>query len=117
MIYGIVFIDYLRLIYDYNQKNSRIRNIELSRELNVSRPTVTNKLKLMIKDGYVLNINNNLFLTEIGYDLCQRINQAIKVLKYQLSKSFVLEEEILNSWALSIIGNQDFENLCKILNL
>ncbi len=112
MIYGKVFIDYLRLIYQYNQNKIKIRNIEISKSLEVSKPTVTNKVKEMIQKGYVKNRNGELFLTEDGLRLCNQINDVIIQFEVKLRPLFTSVN--ITSWALAILGNQDFEQIFAV---
>lgn len=115
MIYGIVFIEYLRYIYQKGQENSRIRRVDISKGFGVSRPTAGHKLKAMEDDGYILIQDNTITLTKQGLRLCDKINKAIDLVKGNLRKGFLVSEEILTDWAVAILGSQDFESTYALL--
>jgi len=95
--------DYLEVIYNFIQDNQKVRAIDISRELNVSRASVSEALK-KLADKTLINYSRyeTLSLTEEGK------NYALEVLgKHKSIQKFF--EEILGA------GHEEScENACRI---
>ena len=49
---------YLRTIYRLSQDRSRIRNVDIAKELGYSKPSVTNAIKKLCSDGLISSEKN-----------------------------------------------------------
>ena len=59
--------DYLEVIFNYWELKNSVKAIEISRELNVSRASVTEALKKLEQQGFILyGRYENIRITEIG---------------------------------------------------
>ena len=95
--------DYLEIICNYKNENKNIRAIDISKELEVSRASVTEALKKLASKGFInYGRYETISLTESGNDIAQKI----------LSKHTVLQD-----FFVRIIGLTEEEasiNACKI---
>ena len=95
--------DYLEVISNYTEVNKNIRAIDISKELNVSRASVTEALKKLSQKGYVnYGRYDVLSLTESGKKIAQ-----IVVSKHNILKSFF--ENVLG-----LSEDEASKNACKI---
>jgi len=95
--------DYLEVICNYTNLNKNIRAIDISKELNVSRASVTEALKKLALKGYInYDRYEVLSLTEEGNKLAQQV----------VSKHIVLQKFFEEKLGLS--SNEASENACKI---
>ncbi len=59
--------DYLKTVYQLNLLRGRVRCVDLAREIGVSKPTVSNTVKRLKRDGYITAGENRCIeLTEAG---------------------------------------------------
>lgn len=72
---------YLRTIYRLSQDRSRIRNVDIAKELGYSKPSVTNAMKKLCDDGLICsNKENGIQLTERGLALAEESTERCDVL-------------------------------------
>ncbi|MBQ4114258.1 metal-dependent transcriptional regulator [bacterium] len=95
--------DYLEIIYNKFKADNGIKAIDISKELNVSRASVSEALKKLEKKGYVnYGYYGKISLTESGIKSAEMI-----VSKHQILQKFF--EKVLN---LNI--KEASENACNI---
>ena len=95
--------DYLEVICNYINNGIKIRAIDISKELDVSRASVTEALKKLALKGYVnYDRYGSLSLTDNGKSL------ALKI----ISKHAILERFFIEKLGLS--PEEASENACKI---
>ncbi|HBB42395.1 MAG TPA: metal-dependent transcriptional regulator [Treponema sp.] len=59
--------DYLEAILRLQKKNGKVRSIDVARHLNVSKPSVSRAMGILVEHGYlVISNSGNLELTEKG---------------------------------------------------
>jgi Mn-dependent DtxR family transcriptional regulator len=59
--------DYLKTIYKIKQLSGEVRSVAIAEALSVSKPTVSNKVKHLIKEGYItMDGSHCIELTEKG---------------------------------------------------
>lgn len=59
--------DYLKTIYNIKQLSGEVRSVAIAEALSVSKPTVSNKVKHLIKEGFITMDGSYLIeLTEKG---------------------------------------------------
>lgn len=68
--------DYLKIIYELGGHLKKVSNKEIARELGVSAPSVSEMIRKLIQDGYVISGNyQGVILTELGLKKAQKIRR------------------------------------------
>ncbi len=95
--------DYLETIYNVLEQNQKVRAIDISRELNVSRASVTEALK-KLADKNLINYGryNVISMTEDGK------NQALKVIEKHNTLLYFFET------IMGLDSQEAVETACKI---
>lgn len=65
--------DYLLSIYRLNKKDPKVTSIMLSKELEVSRASVSEMIKKLVQEGLVRYVDNIITLTESGENKAKMI--------------------------------------------
>ena len=95
--------DYLEVICNYDNSVNNIRAIDISKELNVSRASVTEALKKLATKGYITYGRYDLIsLTDSGREIAQKV-----ISKHNVLQTFF--EKILG-----LSSQEGSENACKI---
>lgn len=95
--------DYLEVICNYIEQHQNIRAIDISKELNVSRASVTEALKKLANKG---------FINYGRYDTISLTEKGEKIATNVVSKHLVLQTFFENILGLS--KEEASENACKI---
>lgn len=95
--------DYLEVISNYVDSERNIRAIDISKELNVSRASVTEALKKLALKG---------FINYGRYDVISLTDSGKKIAQDIVSKHNILQSFFENILGLS--ENEASENACKI---
>lgn len=95
--------DYLEIICNYVDSNKYIRAIDISKELKVSRASVTEALKKLASKGYI-NYGR--------YDSISLTEKGVSVAKEVVSKHLILQKFFEKTLGLS--EAEASENACKI---
>lgn len=73
--------NYLETIYILKKKYNYVRSVDLAKELNFSKPSVSRAIGILRDDGYVeIGDNGNLILTEKGLEKAKSIYERHLVL-------------------------------------
>ena len=112
--------DYLEIICNYVESNKNVRAIDISKELNISRASVTEALKKLENKGF-LNYGryDAISLTPIGKEIAQNIISKHKVLQTFFEKKLGLskEEASLNACKIEhVITENAFIQISKFIN-
>ena len=95
--------DYLEIICNHTNSEKNIRAVDISKELNISRASVTEALKKLANKGFVnYDRYEAISLTETGKEVAQKV----------VSKHTVLQIFFENILGLS--KEEASENACKI---
>ena len=95
--------DYLEVIYNYSNKNKSIRAIDISKELKISRASVSEALKKLTQKGYInYGQHEALALTDLGKETAQKILYKHTTLETFFEKILELDK------------NEATKNACKI---
>lgn len=95
--------DYLEVICNYTNSQNNIRAIDISRELNISRASVTEALKKLTSKGLInYDRYGAISLTETGKAIAEKIISKHLILQKFFEKILGLTEE------------EASENACKI---
>ena len=66
--------DYLEAILVLEQKNGDVRSLDLAEHMSVSKPSVSNAMKLLREGGFLTMDENKLIhLTELGREVAENI--------------------------------------------
>lgn len=95
--------DYLEVISNYLKKYNKIRAIDISKELNVSRASVSEALKRLSKQG-LINYSR--------YDAITITEEGEKIAHKVIKKHTLLQEFFSN--VLGLEEQEATENACKI---
>ncbi|MBR1746922.1 MAG: metal-dependent transcriptional regulator [Clostridia bacterium] len=72
---------YLETIYTLRKKGNRVRAIDVAEQLGFSRPSVSNALKFLKKEGLLyLDEANEIVLSKQGEEQAERVYERHKVL-------------------------------------
>ena len=95
--------DYLEIICNYNESNLKLKAIDISKELSISRASVTEALKKLESKGFInYSRYETISLTETGKSIAKNI-----VSKHKMLQSFF--EQVLG-----LPKDEASENACKI---
>lgn len=95
--------NYLEIICNYSNQGKTIRAIDISKELNISRASVSEALKKLSDKGYInYETHSTLILTDLGKETAQRI-----IFKHRVLQTFFEKILELDSCEAS-------ENACRI---
>ena len=66
--------DYLEAILMLQQKNGVVRSLDLAEHMNVSKPSISNAMKLLREGGFLtMDENKYIHLTDLGRDVAESI--------------------------------------------
>ena len=112
--------DYLEVICNYTNENKIVRAIDISKELKVSRASVTEALKKLSAKGYVnYGRYDTLSLTETGKTLAQNIVSKHNCLQKFFEEILGLqtEEASLNACKIEhVITENAFNKILDLVN-
>ena len=95
--------DYLEIICNSSLAQEKIRAVDISRKLNISRASTTEALKKLSEKGFInYNRHEAISLTETGKKIAEKV-----VSKHTILQRFF--EEVLN-----LSTEEASENACKI---
>ena len=85
--------DYLEAILVLNEKNGKVRSIDLANHMKFAKPTISIAIKQFRDNGYVtLDNDRNIHLTEKGAEIANRIHERHMLLSQVLMAIGVDEE-------------------------
>ena len=86
--------DYLETILQIKNKRGQVRSIDIAKELNYSKASVSVAMKKLRENNYITVDDNGLIsLTENGYEIAKKINERHELLISILVKLGVSEEQ------------------------
>ena len=92
---------YLETILLLTQSNDRVRSIDVAKELNYSRASVSRAMGLLEERGYIIFENNNIKLTENGNKKAHEILE-----RHELITKLLVE--------IGVNQSEAEENACRI---
>lgn len=112
--------DYLEVICNYADKKKSVRAIDISRELNVSRASVTEALKKLVNKGFINYDRYDLIsLTENGELAAKRIVSKHKTLQkfFEIVLGLPEKEASFNACKIEhVITDNAFDKISEYLN-
>ena len=107
---------YLRTIYRLSQDRSRIRNVDIAKELGYSKPSVTNAIKKLCSDGLISSEKEHgIRLTENGLALAEESTERCDILAEYFMKLGLKKDAAYENARL--IGNQITDELFELVRL
>jgi Mn-dependent DtxR family transcriptional regulator len=86
--------DYLEAILVLSKKNKRVRCVDIANHMNFSKPTISIQMRRFCENGYItFDENRNVFLTEKGTEIAERIHARHTLLSKVLIAIGVNEEQ------------------------
>src|ERR1700757_365566 len=84
---GEIAADYVELIDELHRNLGEARGADISRKLGVSHVTVSNTIKRLVRDGYVIaRPYRSIFLTEKGKELAEASRERHRLMVALLEK-------------------------------
>lgn len=108
--------DYLETILQLQNKNGQVRSIDIAKELNYSKASVSIAMKKLKENDYILiDDNGYISLSSKGYEIANNINERHKLLTNALIALGVNKEqaEIDACKVEHNISNETFEAIKK----
>lgn len=110
---------YLETILVLKKRNGQVRSIDIARELNFSKPSVSRAIGILKDEGYILVDNNNYIeLTEKGNKKAKDIYEKHKVLTMFLTDIIKVSSETAEEDACRIehiISDETFRGIKRFL--
>ena len=73
--------DYLETIYEYSEKNIRIKAVDIAKKMNISRASVTEALQKLAQKEYIIYEKNHpIELTEKGINIAKEVMHKHRIL-------------------------------------
>ncbi|MEA4921673.1 MAG: metal-dependent transcriptional regulator [Clostridiaceae bacterium] len=86
--------DYLKTIYKLRLKNGSVRAIDISLELGVTKPSVSNAMRNLKQMKYIYTDNNDILLTSLGEEIAKQIYERYQLISKVLQNDFKISSEI-----------------------
>lgn len=87
--------NYLETILVLSKKNGCVRSIDVARELNFSKPSVSRAMALLRESGHIkIDENGNIVLTELGMKKASSVLERHQILTEFLQETTGVSKEI-----------------------
>lgn len=110
---------YLETILVLKKRNSQVRSIDIARELNFSKPSVSRAVGILKDNGYIsIDSNSYIELTEKGTRIAKDIYEKHKLLTEFFTTIVKVSPEIAEEDACRIehvISDETFQGIKRIL--
>ena len=106
--------DYLEMILVIKRKKGTVRSIDIAREMNFSKPSISIAMKKLQKDGLIeINQGREIDLTPAGREIAERIYERHVVISQILMKIGVEETTAVKEACRieHVISQDSFEKL------
>jgi Mn-dependent DtxR family transcriptional regulator len=110
---------YLESIYVLLKNTPNVRSIDVVEYMNFSKPSVSRAIGLLKSGGYVtVNKDGYLSLTDVGYEVAEKIYERHKILTVFLEKIGVSSETATQDACKieHVISDESFEAIKQIVN-
>ena len=110
---------YLESIYVLLKNTPNVRSIDVVEYMNFSKPSVSRAIGLLKSGGYVtVNKDGYLSLTDVGYEVAEKIYERHKILTVFLEKIGVSSETATQDACKieHVIIDESFEAIKQIVN-
>ena len=106
--------DYLEMILVIKRKKGTVRSIDIAREMNFSKPSVSIAMKKLLQDGLIsVNPSREIDLTPAGREIAERIYERHIIISEILMKIGVEETTAVKEACRieHVISQDSFEKL------
>ena len=111
--------DYLEVIYNYTNQSKKIRAVDISKELRVTRASTTEALKKLVNKNLInYNRYDTITLTETGEKIAQKIVSKHKTLLtfFESILGLTEEEAAYNACKIEhVITDNAFEKISEYI--
>ncbi|MBR3772267.1 MAG: metal-dependent transcriptional regulator [Clostridium sp.] len=111
--------NYLETILMLSKKNASVRSIDIARELNFSKPSVSRAMGLLRESGHIeVDHNGRIVLTELGLEKASSILERHQTLTRFLMENTGVSKEIAEKDACKmehIISEEVFQGIKRFL--
>ena len=112
--------NYLETILVLGNRNGNVRSIDVARELNFSKPSVSRAMGILKEDGYIeIDTGGSILLTDKGREKANSIDERHELLTKFLMNVASVSEESAEEDACKmehIISEEVFEGIKKFMN-
>ena len=112
--------DYLEIIFNYNDAEKKVRAIDISKELKISRASATEALKKLANKGFInYERYETISLTESGKNIAQKVVSKHRTLQKFFENILELSEQeaSLNACKIEhIITENAFDKIARIVD-
>lgn len=112
--------DYLEVICNYSENEKNVRAIDISKELEVSRASVSEALKKLASKGYInYGRYDMISLTENGKEVAQKILSKHRILQdfFENTLGLSREEASLNACRIEhVITDSAFKKISEYIS-
>jgi len=113
--------DYLETIYEYLEKSNKIKAVDISKKLNVSRASVTEALQKLAQKEYIIYEKNHpIELTEKGIAIAKEVMHKHHILCEFFTGILKIEREEaeINACRIEhVITQNAFEKIEKLVKI
>jgi len=110
--------NYLKAILLLHQRQGKVREADIAASLKISRPSVSNMVKKLVKKDYVAVLDNDVCLTERGFEAANRLYGRFSVIQIFLIRFLGIPAETarLDAGAMEhVVSDRTFEALQKFV--
>ncbi len=110
--------DYLEAMLILERRNGMARSVDIAEQLGVSKPSVSRAVALLKKGGFLLAEDNQLYLTDTGREVAEKIYQRHCFFKSRLMSAGVDEKTAEKEACLleHMLSDDSFEKIKKAVN-
>lgn len=112
--------DYLRGLYILEEEKGRIKSIDLANYLNVSKPSVSEMVKELGREGLVLHKKySGLNFTHKGRKIARKLTSKHRLIEIFLKKMLKIESKHIHQEAHRLehaFSDESIDNLRKLLH-
>jgi Mn-dependent DtxR family transcriptional regulator len=107
--------NYLETILILQTKNGSVRSIDIARELNYTKASISRAMSILKKEEYIImESNGNIQLTDKGHSTAEKIYERHRLISDFLSKSLGIPKDIADADACRIEHVISHETFVKI---
>ena len=110
--------DYLEAVLILERRNGMARSVDIAEQLGVSKPSVSRAVALLKKGGFLLAEDNQLYLTDTGREVAEKIYERNCFFKSRLMSAGVDEKTAEKEACLleHTLSDDSFEKIKKAVN-
>lgn len=112
--------NYLETILVLSKKNSAVRSIDIARELNFSKPSVSRAMGILRESGHIeVDGNGNIILTKLGLEKASSVLERHQILTQFLQNTTGVSKEVAENDACKmehIISEEVFHGIKEFMN-